>query len=602
MEQHTYSIMHEVEDPGRWCLILKKSNSLLILILFCLFLANTSFAQTAASFAADGQRLLAERKLDEAVTAFRRSLQLDAKKPETHTSLGVALALLRKYDEALISFREAVRLAPASPEIRLNLCKGLTDSQKHSEALEQCREAVRLAPGSARAIAMLADNLRVLQRTDEALVILTTALQRLNNERSLLHLSAEISMEAGDFYAALPKYETLASLYPNEAGYQAMLANCYLRVERDREAVNAANKAIELQPANSMAHFYLGKVHFEMGQNEEALTAFSRAAALDPKFVEAFHFLGLTQDRLGRLVEAASSMKTAATLDPDSAYYNYALGKVLCENARFQEAVAPLRKANQLEQDNFGFKTQLGLALFESANFDEALTVLAEADKLRPNDPIVKMFLQVTTARKNNGNNLAVIEKLARDNPKDVKLKLNLAQTYDHLRRTNEAEPLYLEVIRLQPDDAKLYNLLGVFYSGSGQNEKAANAYRKAGELMGHHVPYLSLGNSLNKLGRNAEALEAYKKAYSIKPDSAAVLKLYADVLKDAGKRQEAITLYRSLLAIEPSNVAALSSLGYLYIKTNNSVGAKECYEMLKLINPAEARAFARCLRYHAFL
>lgn len=576
------------------------TRALILAILFITF-SGIAVSQTAATFAQDGHQFLRDKKYEQAVEAFRASLRLAPDNAQTQTSLGVALALFGRHDEALIPFREAVRLSPAAYEIRFNLCMGLTRTRNHDEALTHCREAARLSPESVRAVAMISTNLRALNRMEEALSILSAAIQKFGNDIGLLQISAEISLDSGDFISAVSKYQILAGLEPNNASYHAALANCYLRLEKDRQAVESATKALEIDPRNGFAHFYLGKVHFELGQNEEAFAALKRSSELAPKFAETFHYLGLVQERLGKIDDSISSLRSAVNLDSNS-YYYYLLGKLLCTAARYQEAVAPLRKAEELEPNNVGIKTQLGLAFFESANFEEALETLAEADRLKPNQPNVKMFLQMTNARKNNRDNLERLIARVKENPDNSKFKLDLAQTYGHLRKFNEAEALYLEVIKLQPNDGQIHNLLGVFYTAYGQSEKAANAYRKAGELTKHHVPYLSLAMSMDKLGRTADSLEAYKKAYEIKPDSTAVLKLYADALTAAGKRQEAISLYRNLLSIEPSNVAALGSLGYVYIKVNDKEGAKRIYEAMRIIDPSEAKRFARCLRYHAFL
>ena len=59
-----------------------------------------------------GLALYHQKKLDEAVAEFRKSVELDRKKAIYHDVLGKALGLQGKLDEATAAFEEAVRLEP----------------------------------------------------------------------------------------------------------------------------------------------------------------------------------------------------------------------------------------------------------------------------------------------------------------------------------------------------------------------------------------------------------------------------------------------------------------------------------------------------------
>ena len=60
------------------------------------------------------------------------------------------------------------------------------------------------------------------------------------------------------------------------------------------------------------------------------------------------------------------------------------------------------------------------------------------------------------------------------------------------------------------------------------------------------------MGNTLKLLGKLDDALEAYKKAISIKPDYALAYCNMGTTLKDKDKRDEAIGAYNKAISIKP--------------------------------------------------
>jgi tetratricopeptide (TPR) repeat protein len=427
--------------------------------------------------------------------------------------------------------------------------------------------------------------------------VLFTQISAQNQTANDLLKSAEANERAGNYARAVEDYESLARLHPASAFYQVKLAENYLRLERDSEAIAAARKAIELEPKNPLAHFYLGKTFFELGQWDESAPAFQKASELDAKFADAFYFLGLSEIRRGANDKGLIAMRQALNLSPESAGLNAEFGQQLNSASRFEEAIEPLRKADKLRPNTLEIKVGLGLALFESTRFDEALEVLAAAERMQPGHQVITMFMNVARARRSGAAQLEMIKQYVADNPKDVQAQIQLANVYGFLRRHAEAEKLFLQALKAQPNDEKLYNLLGVFYSDAKQPEKAAAAYQKAISIAPHATYYLSLGSALNKLGRTEEALEASRKALEMKPDSIFVLKFYADLLREAGKRREALEMYKRAYGVEPTNAPVIFNLGVLSAKTGDLESAKRYQEILKAFDPQMAKMLARFLR-----
>ena len=66
------------------------------------------------------------------------------------------------------------------------------------------------------------------------------------------------------------------------------------------------------------------------------------------------------------------------------------------------------------------------------------------------------------------------------------------------------------------------------------------------------------MGNVLKDQGKLEEAIEAYKKALSLKPDYADAYNNMGNALKDQGKLEEAIEAYKKALSIKPDYARSL--------------------------------------------
>lgn len=68
-------------------------------------------------------------------------------------------------------------------------------------------------------------------------------------------------------------------------------------------------KMAEADPTNELAHFSLGKAHFELRNDAQAESALRRTLELNPRHAQAHRFLGEALLRMGRKEEAVAVLK-----------------------------------------------------------------------------------------------------------------------------------------------------------------------------------------------------------------------------------------------------------------------------------------------------
>src|SRR5262249_49240433 len=104
--------------------------------------------------------LRGQGKLDEAVAAYRKSIQLRPDHAGAYYNLGNVLVAQKKLDEAEDLFRKATQVKPDFVEAYNNLGAALRDQKKLAEAVAAFRKADQLLPNHP----VIRNNLRQTER------------------------------------------------------------------------------------------------------------------------------------------------------------------------------------------------------------------------------------------------------------------------------------------------------------------------------------------------------------------------------------------------------------------------------------------------------
>ncbi|VVE54504.1 glycosyltransferase [Pandoraea communis] len=126
------------------------------------------------------------------------------------------------------------------------------------------------------------------------------------------------------------------------------LAEMCRQAGRLDEALAAARRAVEVDPAFVAGWNNLGIVLQETGQLEESLTCLTRVSELMPASADAQNNLGNTARLMGRLAAAETHYRRALECDPERADAHSNLASLLSAQQRFAEAETLARRAIEL--------------------------------------------------------------------------------------------------------------------------------------------------------------------------------------------------------------------------------------------------------------
>lgn len=178
---------------------------------------------------------------------------------------------------------------------------------------------------------------------------------------------------------------------PQDADGHALLALCLLHdQQRMTEATEQAQRAIGLQPDESIGHYTLAVSYLQRNRNEEAETAIRESLRLNPYDADSFAVLARTflhRDRFGDALDAA---RQGLSVDPDHIDCGNMQSISLERLGRGDEAIASASDTLRRDPDDPNSHAAHGLTLLNSRRYDEAQVAFREALRLDPHNEMAR--------------------------------------------------------------------------------------------------------------------------------------------------------------------------------------------------------------------
>ncbi len=252
--------------------------------------------------------------LPEAISDFKRSLQLKPDYAEAHYNLGKALARSGKTTEAINQYRQALLIQPDHADIYDNLGNAFYQQGQLTEAIEQYRQALQIEP-----------------RHIDAHNNLGVALA-----------------QTGHLTEAIEQYHEALLLSPENAELHTKLGNALTRMGRLPEAMEEYRLALQIKPGDAGMHTNMGIVLVEMGRLPEAMEQYQQALRLQPDYPEVHLNLANALWRTNRATEAIEQYKEALRLRPEYVDAHYNLGIALIQTGQAAEAITQFEQVVRL--------------------------------------------------------------------------------------------------------------------------------------------------------------------------------------------------------------------------------------------------------------
>ncbi|MDR4503249.1 MAG: tetratricopeptide repeat protein [Candidatus Scalindua sp.] len=110
-------------------------------------------------------------------------------------------------------------------------------------------------------------------------------------------------------------------------------------------ALEAWNKAIEIDPAMIKAHNYLGRAYYTRGMMEEAIAAYKKVLELAPEDPSGYINLGIAYRYNEMYDESLEVLQKAIEINPISAIAYDEIGSALLKKEKYDEAIGAYKNA-----------------------------------------------------------------------------------------------------------------------------------------------------------------------------------------------------------------------------------------------------------------
>lgn len=311
-------------------------------------------AQSALAHEAKGDALLALERKDEAVAAYRKALELDAKLNRARIGLTSALSAGGKHAEAVAEGRKATAADEKSAEAyaALGLALLAENPNNWSAAIAEAQQGAFLNPKSVSAQLAVGRIFEAAANLDQAAAAYERASQldpglfavRLR----ILNMKFPVARVQQKYREAKEKagnggLDTGRQVLARDEGYQMLL------------------KMAAEQPKSGDLQYQIGLYRLYVEDYKGAAEVLQKATELAPGLAQAWAYLGTSSQYLGRTPEAVAAYKKAVELDPGNIPFRSTYGLLLGVNGEYEAGVAELVKVTSSPgyKDSAGF-TNLG--------------------------------------------------------------------------------------------------------------------------------------------------------------------------------------------------------------------------------------------------
>jgi tetratricopeptide (TPR) repeat protein len=543
----------------------------------------------------------------------------------TRTALAEHYGRRGQLEKAEEEFQALFSESPGNAEVLVAFGDFLLRKGDFDRAVEEYRKAATRASNSVVPIIRLADALlgaREDQRAEVRRLMLRA--RELDPEHpDVLAMDGRLLLRDGKPEDAARLLEKAVAAMPRNAGALYYLGRARFDLRDLDEAKRSLDKALMWDPGLTPAKLLLARIELAQGyqlyrqhRSEAAQKRFLAALSLDPdlpaaRVLLADTYLDLGQQDLSReeITRSLAAIPEDRVSDRAAAYFLLGFAAKneakkasdpVAADALRDEAILAFGNVVQLEPANWAGHFQMGIVYEEKGATDNALRSFELARRNAPGEPrvvwrivrilagegrdeIARELLRKQTEAfpdaaeyphmlgdllrqfgQPDAANRAYAMARARD-PDDVEAVLTPARILLRRGRSDEARDLVREWIpRARESKGALHRWLGEVAFERGEFEVAAGRLREALNC-GEEDPRASvrLGQALERLGKQEDAISAYTRALDMGLDDDVVVRQLADLLMMAGQSRAAIGRYEVLLEKQPDDIELMNNLAF---------------------------------------
>ncbi|MGB3514347.1 MAG: tetratricopeptide repeat protein [Microcoleaceae cyanobacterium] len=518
-----------------------------------------------------GKSLQQQGSLNEAISCYRKAIQLNFNSPEAYQYLGEALKQQGKLEEATVCLRRAIQLRATNTEIESAEIDTLESANQQDLISSRDLDPRDTLVGSLNNNPINSNN--NIATSEQIKTNGTPAKPNIPPVDIETYMGlAETYLNQKKWQQAITISQQIVQIKPQPKAYK-IIGNALQAMGKLEEALDWYNRALEIKPDFVEVYANLGTIFAQQKQWEKAISYYRKAISVKPEFAGAYRNLGKIYTQVNQLVAAAECLEQALKIEPGKATAEeyLSLGNTFSENEKLDQAVACYKKAIQLNPQLVEASYKLGEIFIQNGQWGEAITYYQRVISANPNSGAAYQKLgdallqqeQIESALQN-------YQKAQQLEPNNTEVKGKIGEIYYKTGESLQAEGKIEEAIKVYrqatenyPEFDIPYGKLGEIFTQQEKWEEVVTVYKRASELKPDNSWYYnSLGEAFKKLEKWEEAILAYRKAIELNPDFSWSHNNLGDCLLKLEKWEEAVTPYRQAIELNPDFTWSYINLG----------------------------------------
>jgi tetratricopeptide (TPR) repeat protein len=296
---------------------------------------------------------------------------------------------------------------------------------------------------------------------------------------------ADQQFARGRWTSAANAYADVARANPGMAAAHAGWARALIYDNKPADAIDHAQKAVDLDPGSAMNQAVLALAFDWAGNTDRALTNARRATELEPNLAEGHAYLAEALVDKFRLKEASDELDHAVAAGGADNPEVLRVQAYLAEtNADYAGAIALYRRAVEKAPERSYLQLSLGHAFRAMKRYDEAIQAFQQAADLNSDDPRAEGGMGMAYyALEEYDSAQSHLERSLEIDPNYANGWGQLGWVFYVQKQYDKAQPEFEKAAELEKDAAKnaeYRHALGWIYLNTKQYAKAKDEFDKA--------------------------------------------------------------------------------------------------------------------------
>lgn len=514
---------------------------------------------------------------------------------------------LNKAEQHLRKYHSQV---PDNTQVTKLLAATLLKKGEADKAVEVLEAGAASAADDAQILALLGEAYLARGEASRGMEYMEKAVTLAPDVAALRTQLAIGQLMGGDVDQAVTELQAAVDLQQGLFQADLMLVMVYLKEGNFDKALGVAEALVIKMPDSPVALNLKGAALLGNGNRREAKNAFEAAVRMQPEFVPAHLNLAQLEGLEGGSVSAEARYQKVLSYDAGNLKALIELAALAEGSGRLDEAENRLKEAHERHPGDI--KPALALVEYYLRQNDaaSALEVASETVTAKPRDPAMLRALAMTQLRVGEDKAaLTTLQSLAEVAPKSAEAHYLLAVVQLKRKQDTAARGSLQRALALQADYPAAQLVLGRldiaeqdFDAASALAAMLQKAHPDAaygdelrGDVHASRKEYVLAGDAYaqayNKLpsallakkryqsrrnsGNTDRAHEALRQWLAEQPDDVAVRGVLAASLQAQGLNRQAVEEYLMVLERDPNNVTALNNIAWLYQDAGNPEGVK---------------------------